>query len=365
MWLAKNVTDRNLEIGAILGDMVVPVMAVQSLDTEVLKNIKRDNISLDTYRRYQEKFHAIGSTTYSDVIVPLPAETLQSHLAGLRELFAADVDVIQNHNMRLLAGAETNSTETRNTFGFRTRYRLIHGDAGVYRTPDGDEICAFEVEESLRSTATFTEKEMFYLRKLHFLVDFCWNIDVYKRLMKVGRIHGLNPLDVLIEILDGEHQDETIREFWREFDAASEAEWFDTEGDIRAFFGSPDNWQRLIALEFDKLNIKFSVRILEACKPAFDRLMLRTLARPGKIPRVELDCAATVTFAEFPPLGETRSEVYVDMDVGARRRTRLIPAEQRTKLLQIVASEPGRSVSKVLNTQGYRLRDLRYVQAVE
>jgi len=354
VWLAKNVTDRNLEIGSILGDMVVPVMAVQSLDEQVLKNIKRDNISLDTYRKYQEKFHALGSATYSDVIVPLPAETLQTHLSGLRELFAADVDVIQNHNMRLLAGAETNSTETRTAYAFQTRYRLIHGDAGAYRAPNGEEIAAFEIEESLRSTATMTEAELFHLRKLHFLVDFCWNIDVYKRLLKLGRTHGQSPVDVLQSLLS----EPTLAAFWAEFDAESQAEWFDTEDDIRDYFSEPQNWQRLVGQEFDKLNIKYSVRVLEAYKETFDAAILAALR--GGVPSAELATEAAFTFAEHPPLSESRSEVVVDTGAASRRRMRLVPSTQRRVLLEIVSGQPGLSVSKILNTQGYRLRDLRY-----
>ena len=181
IWLAKNVTQRNLEIGEILADMAVPVMAVQSLNPDVLANIKRDNINPDTYVEYQKKFHAAGRLTYSDVIVPLPGETITSHIEALRQLCDYGVDIIQNHNMRLLAGAETNSPDTRQTFGFKTRYRLIHGDAGVYRCPDKTTIRAFEYEESLRETTTLAEKaafssrfclELFFLRKLHFLVDF-------------------------------------------------------------------------------------------------------------------------------------------------------------------------------------------------
>ena len=201
IWLAKNVTERNLAIGEIMGDMIVPVMAVQSLDNEVLKRIKRDNISIETYAEYQKKSHRIGSRTYSDMIVPLPGETLASYTTGLRSLTELRVDIILNHNMRLLAGAETNSTQTRERFKFRTRYRLIHGDAGIYRTPDGTEIRAFEYEESLRSTDSMSEDEIFYLRKLHFLVEFCWNIEVYKPLLSLGLQHNISPVDVLTKLL--------------------------------------------------------------------------------------------------------------------------------------------------------------------
>ena len=366
IWLAKNVTDRNLEIGEILRDMIVPVMAVQSLDEEVLRHIKRDNISLDTYAKYQEKFHAIGSTTYSDVIVPLPGETLQSHLDGLRKLFTAGVDVIQNHNMRMLAGAETNSTETRQAFGFQTRYRLIHGDAGVYRSPDGGQVRAFEVEESLRSTTTLSEEDVFWLRKLHFLVDFCWNIEVYKTLLTHGQDHGANPLDVLLALLDPHESEEEVRIFWAEFETASQSEWFDTEEDIREYFAEETNFRRLIDQEFDKLNIKFSVRILEKYKEAFDSHVLGVLRSWDSIPGEQLDQVAGVAFAMFPPLDEDRPEIVLN-DVAATPHfgndpVRLTPSPRRGEFLKVVRRRTGLSLSKILNTGGYKLGDLRYVR---
>ena len=61
-------TARNLEIADILGDMIYPVMSLQSMEPEVLKNIKRDNISLDTYVQYHEKYQKMGSETFSELI---------------------------------------------------------------------------------------------------------------------------------------------------------------------------------------------------------------------------------------------------------------------------------------------------------
>ena len=73
--------------------------------------------------------------------------------------------------MGLLPGAKANSTEMRQKYDFKTKYRLIHGDSSIIHTKN-DSIKAFEYEESLRSTSTMKEEEIFYLRKLHFLVDF-------------------------------------------------------------------------------------------------------------------------------------------------------------------------------------------------
>ena len=383
IWLAKNATQRNLEIGEILGDMAVPVMAVQSLNQGVLSNIRRDNINTNTYVEYQKKFHAMGSKTYSDVIVPLPGETLNSHLQALRDLCDYGVDIIQNHNMRLLAGAETNSPDTRKAFGFKTRYRLIHGDAGVYRCPDETTIRAFEYEESLRETITLAESELFYLRKLHFLVDFAWNLDVYKPLLRVGHLFGVNPIDILRRLLEvggqasSDHSDagEKVAAFFADFDEKSNEGWFDTSEEIEIYFNDDRSFKRLINQEFEKLNIMFSVILLRDFKPEFDTVIHGLMRSLGAIPDEILNHAATLSFASFPPLDADASEYIVTLPdnfldlnsetvVGfvpstSKRSLHLFEGERRKQIREIINDQSSQTLSKILNTQGIALRDLR------
>lgn len=347
IWLAKNVTDRCLAIGEVLGDMAVPVMAVQSLDEEVLRHIKRDNISLDTYEQYQQKFHKIGSRTYSDLIVPLPSETLDSHLGALRTLMTLGVDIIQNHNMRLLAGAETNSDETRERFQFRTKYRLIHGDAGMYRAPDGSTIRSFEHEESLRSTNTMSEAEVFWLRKLHFMVDFAWNIEVYKPMLDLGLCHGVNPVDVMLKVV----HHKSLEPFFEHFDRCSSEEWYDDEAAIQGYFFRPENFQRLINREFEKLNIQFSVIALQLFKRMFDAAMSEALREFDAVPVGALADTEALCFALFPPLDQEPPVPFVE-------------TESRKELRSLINKAHGTTLSKILNTNGISLRDLKLTIAL-
>jgi radical SAM superfamily enzyme YgiQ (UPF0313 family) len=381
IWLAKNVTERNLEIGGILGDMIVPVMAVQSLDNHVLEHIKRDNISTETYKEYQKKFHRLGSRTYSDMIVPLPGETLKSHMLGLRTLMDLGVDIIQNHNMRLLAGAETNSTDTRTRFGFHTKYRLIHGDAGTYRVPDGTEIRAFEYEESLRSTTSMSEAEIFFLRKLHFLVDFAWNIEVFKPLLSLGLLYHVNPIDVFSGLLSAAENKTypKLTEFFEEFDRRSHDEWFSSEDEIENYFAKPQNFRRLLNQEFEKLNIQFSVIALRDFKPVLDTAIVDVMKAWGVIPDNVLDATAEMAFALFPPLhseppaqGIQIPENLLSLDetcVDAfqpkeqKRTLQLVETAKRRKLRETISIARDTTLSKILNTQGISLRDLRLAVA--
>lgn len=356
VWLAKNATQRNLEIAAILDDMAVPVMAVQSMNPDVLANIRRDNISTDTYVEYQRRFHDLGRPTYSDMIVPLPGETLASHLDGLAQLFDYGVDIIQNHNMRLLAGAETNSDDTRARFGFRTRYRLIHGDAGIYRAPDGSDIFCFEYEESLRATATMSEEDLFALRQIHFLVDFAWNTRVYRPLLAWLAERGFNQVAVLRAVIDrADGAGARVAEFFRRLDAFSRAEWFDSPAAIETHFAQPDERRRLLDQDLDKLNILFSVLLLKEYKRDFDTLFAAVARDLAAVPGAVL----AHCFALFPPLDEVVEDTVVALPEGGA--VRLTEGAKRRELRAILASreQQRRSLSKILNTQSIALADLR------
>lgn len=364
VWQSKNTTERNLEIAAILEDMAVPVMAVQSMTKEVLANIQRGNISTDTYLQYQRRFHQLGRRTYSDMIVPLPGETLPSHLDGLAQLFDYGVDDIQNHNLRLLAGAETNSVETRDRYGFRTRYRLIHGDAGIYRTPDGGELFCFEYEESLRSTHSMSEEELFYLRKLHFLVEFAWNIQVYRPLLEWLAGHGINQVRVLEALIDrAEGKDGPVAEFFHRLDRFSREEWFDTPEQIETHFAQPQSRQQLLAQDLDKLNILFGILLLKDYKTAFDSAFAGLALDLLPEARAELDSILAHCFALFPPLDDGIVERVVELPGGGSAR--LVESAKRAELRAILAArkQQRRSLSKILNTLSVRLSDLRLTEA--
>jgi radical SAM superfamily enzyme YgiQ (UPF0313 family) len=386
IWLAKNVTQRNLEVAKILDEMCVPVMAVQSLEKEVLKNIKRGNISTETYVEYQQKFHSLGRRTYSDLIVPLPGETLETHIQSIRSLFDFGVDIIACHNMRLLAGAETNSDETRKKYDFKTRFRVIHGDVGIYSSPDGSFLKTFEFEESLRETITMNETDLFYLRKLHFLIDFCWNSEVYKIMLQRLKFYGINPIDLLEKLVSqhaitdaqGQKFIPELQEFWNKFDQMSHDEWFDSEEDIISYFSDQYNFNRLANQKFDKLNIYYGLILLRDYKPIFDEAILHFAKSFENVPVSIVEAAASIAFATFPAVSQESLDVVVEtpqnffdlneqnaseFQLSSKTKTIFFQEnEKRTKVLDALKqSEKGYSLSKIFNTEGLSFQHLRFI----
>lgn len=386
MWLSKNTNDRNIEIADILGDMIVPVMAVQSLDQEVLKNIKRSNISTDTYTIYQQKFHKIGHKTYSDLIIPLPGETAESHYEGLKKLFDLDVDIITNHNMRLLPGAEINSIENRHKYGFKTKYRLIHGDHGIYKTPANEELRIIEYEESLRETNSMKENDIFKLRKVHFLIDVFWNTGVYKMILSLAKVFHINPLTIIkqflnnkrLNLLDKESRTK-INHFFKMFDKESKEEWFDSEDEIRKYFENKDNFNKILQHKFEKLNIKFSIILLENFKKYFDNAMLKfvsnTLGREDSL----ILYYSNINFRLFPAINDN---CIKDMSLPTNlfeinpenlnsfrlnnnhKKYSFFESEKRQSLKKLLKDNKG-TISKIFNTQRISLKDLKINHNIE
>jgi len=386
IFVSKNTSDRNIEIAEILGDMTAPLMAVQSMSMDVLKNVRRDNISTEAYVDYQQKFHKLGHRTVADLIVPLPGETLDSHIEALRNLMDHGVDFLALQNLRLLAGTEVNSNKTREEFKFRTRFRLIPGDAGVYHCPDGTVLHAFEYEESPRETTTITEKEMFFFRRLHFLIEGAWSNDIYKPLLRVGQAFGINPIDVFVRLLEiadrgADSKDENERkvaELFAAFDKLSHGEWFDTAEDIDVFYADKENFDRLLNEEFEKLYMMFIIIMLRDYKREFDVAILGIMKAFSKVPENILSEAAEYTFAMFPSLDEKKGEQKMTLsaetfrliepkrkEVAAKdageRTLRLVEGPKRSEFRAIIneSQAKGKTLSKLLRGVGIKMWDLK------
>lgn len=86
---AKNSSKRVFDIGMKLekADMNRGItLSFQSMNKEVLKNIGRENISVDYYSELMQLYGEAGVATYTELILGLPGETYESIADGIDEL---------------------------------------------------------------------------------------------------------------------------------------------------------------------------------------------------------------------------------------------------------------------------------------
>ena len=80
IWDTKNNMNRTIEIADKLKKKYSSLIAFQSLDEEVLKNVKRDNIRLSSFTRHMDYLKGKNINTETHILTGLPGETYEKHL---------------------------------------------------------------------------------------------------------------------------------------------------------------------------------------------------------------------------------------------------------------------------------------------
>ena len=136
----KNKGERIIQVMRKIKGALPMTAAVQSMNPVVLKNIKRDNIKLETYREIQKELESQGMQSYGELILCLPGESKQSFLKAVEDLLDAGAKRISAHQLMLLHGAELANPEERAKFdAVIDRYLAEHPDivnVGLFRIED-------------------------------------------------------------------------------------------------------------------------------------------------------------------------------------------------------------------------------------
>ena len=130
----KNATERAYQTQKILSDSGLNkgvTLSMQTISQRTLEDIKRQNISLDTYDELQRRFTRDGVITYSDLILGLPGETYESFVEGVSSLIAnGQHNRIQFNNLSVLPNAEMADPDYIVTHGIelvKSKILNIHG----------------------------------------------------------------------------------------------------------------------------------------------------------------------------------------------------------------------------------------------
>jgi radical SAM superfamily enzyme YgiQ (UPF0313 family) len=125
----KNATERAYQIQHLLNTSLNALgvtLSLQSTNAQTLENIRRSNISSDSYRELQRRFAADGVYTYTDIILGLPGESYDAFADGVAQAIAdGQHNHVQFHNCSLLPNAEMAHPDYVARFGIRTVPQLI------------------------------------------------------------------------------------------------------------------------------------------------------------------------------------------------------------------------------------------------
>ncbi len=239
----KNSKERIIDAIKLLDGAMRIYMSVQSMDTEVLTNIRRANISLEQMLALSPAIKEAGLRTTSEVILGLPGETYASHLQTLRDLISAKLDAIEVYTCMLIDGSELNTPEERNKWDFKSKFRILPRD--FVKLKSGKKI--LEIEEVVVGSNALSFDEYVELR----LIAFCLYVTnigiVYDAPIKLLRENNIHPFELFYRIVkDLSTAPSQIQKIFEGFKNATIDELWDSPEEIESHYQNDDQFQKLV-----------------------------------------------------------------------------------------------------------------------
>jgi radical SAM superfamily enzyme YgiQ (UPF0313 family) len=284
----KNRADRIIKSVEAASGALVLYQAVQSLDENVLRNVKRQTIKLEAYQQLQVHMRGRGLRSNSDLILGLPGETLETHLSAIRQLLDAGVNQVTNFQLMLLKGSELETLESRSQFRFQCMYRILPKNFGVY---GGERV--IDIEEIVVGTDSLSFEDYVTARKFALASVAFWHDDHFLEAVKFAASLGVRRSDWLFSIVPAmESSTGPIKDFLLAFERETRGELFPTPEACVNFYMRDENWERLLRSEIgDNLMHKYQAIAgfyiwPHVCRLAFDvtRRLIESTGRHREIP---------------------------------------------------------------------------------
>jgi len=257
IWDTKNNMNRTIEISNKLKRKYSSIIAFQSLDEDVLKNVKRDNIRLSSLTHHLEYLKGQHINTETHILTGLPGETYQKHLTSLKRCFDLGIQEITANETMMLSGSEMAMEETRKKFGMETKYRLQRGAYGYYENE-----WIIESEELIIKTDSMDWEENLRLKLIHFFIWLFWNSNILKPLLVAGHSKGLNPLDIIVRLIEaGDKISSGYSRIVSSYLEDARNELFDTKKELEQFYKMKKDPSQALN-SFVYLNHKFAPIII-------------------------------------------------------------------------------------------------------
>ena len=287
----KNRPDRIIKSLEQVGGALVLYQAVQSLDENVLRNVKRSTIKLEAYEQLQVQMRGRGLRANSDLILGLPGESLQTHLVALRKLLDSGIDQMHNFQAMMLKGSEMETLQSRRQFCFDTRFRVLPKNFGVY----GEEK-VFDIEEIIIATDTLPFDDYLTARKYHVVSSVFWNDSWFDAVVRFAKSRGIKSSEWWEAMLPAmESGGPAVRKFLDDFVAETTNELFPSREACIEFYSREENFRRLRNGEVGD-NLMYKYRAIasfhlwrEICQVAMDetRRLLEQRGLTAPIPEFD------------------------------------------------------------------------------
>jgi radical SAM superfamily enzyme YgiQ (UPF0313 family) len=273
----KNRKERVLEAARLVNGAMKLAGSVQSLDPTVQENIKRKNISADQIVEMALKAAEIGTNTYSEVILGLPGDSLQTHFKTLETLIESGFNTLSMYQLMVLPGTELGLDTTKQQYGMVCRYRALPRCFGVYEVL-GASLRVAEIEEICITTNTLPYEDYLLCRRMNFIVNVFYNDGVFAELIKLLTMAGLSRWKWLTEIVSTPRHSADFDLMTHQFVRETEEELWEDPDQLEAFIEEPGVIERFVAGELgNNLIFRFKAISMTSRFPALCEVALGSI----------------------------------------------------------------------------------------
>ena len=236
----KNMPKRIINIASIMKGWSMGGV-IQSSDPDVLKAIKRSNISISAYQDLIDFGNKQKTNrTYTEIILGLPSDTKKRHFESLRLGVEKSVNNLRMHQAMLLTGTEMASKRDREKYGLVTKFRTLPGNVGNYNILNEEHPVA-EIEEIVVGSNTLSMNDYVECRIMNLIIKTFYNNNIFNEIHSMQRAMGISPFDCLVYIKDHEEMyTEKVKKIIESFVTETTEDLFDTREKANEYVLSPN-----------------------------------------------------------------------------------------------------------------------------
>jgi len=213
---SKTGKQRTVDIVKILGETLPASAAVQSTDQDVLKEIKRSNVSQEVLVNYSKEIEKEGGQTEAEIILALEGDNKEKHFKSVKDMLDADMKFIRMHQLILLPGTEASSIIARKKWDHISRFRVLPRCFGTYAYKS-EKFSVAEIEEICVGNKTMSHNDYKECRKFNLTVEIFSNDSIFSDLQIFLRLHNIKRSEFVIKIHDLCLADVKFNEIYKNF----------------------------------------------------------------------------------------------------------------------------------------------------
>ncbi|KFM20094.1 anaerobic magnesium-protoporphyrin IX monomethyl ester cyclase protein [Marine Group I thaumarchaeote SCGC AAA799-P11] len=234
----KNNKARVLECAELLKGSMGLAASVQSLDKDVLTNVRRNNISEQKLVEMTKAGNKLSANTYSEVILALPGDTIEKHFETVSKLMDAKMKIISMYQCMILEGSELSSELYINQWKLITKFRVLPRCYGIYYLGE-KQILAAEVETVGVGSSTMSLEDYYECRSFALSEGIFYQDRAFYELFSFLENFGIKPSEVVSHLHNNRaNLSNGITELFKTFDEETRNELWDDKEELLNYIKS-------------------------------------------------------------------------------------------------------------------------------